>query len=412
MFRARTILSALVLVILAQAFQATVANAQSPPLWDRKAEGIIVRPIPGGGGTRFTIQPMFRVSAQPTSIPLDLSTLVEININGTTVDVLEFTLKTDPTGAAGCNTPCHEMGQVCVCLEGVICSCGTILVCDPPINASLVQGDEITVILRPAPDARPEISEGNDKRTLVWNGRPTVWERRVASIEKKPSATIRGGTDVQVAVGVIVNHDGVLNLDTELELRVNGRPAASGNADVDEYTWSSCAIVCKTSACGASGDSPSVNCQIDPEVGADTCWCNGNSVGTYVFKGVKHAPGDEITVILKPAPGSLPDLPRPVETKPAVKFRRGDANGDGTVNMADGVFTLSYRFSGTEAPACFDAADANDDGDVNIGDPIFLFGWLFLGGKAPPAPGPMRCGEDPTEDRLPEGEYEECGLTN
>lgn len=81
-------------------------------------------------------------------------------------------------------------------------------------------------------------------------------------------------------------------------------------------------------------------------------------------------------------------------------FRRGDANDDGTVDIADPVSTLSYLFSGGAAPSCEDAADANDDGDLDIGDPITSLTWLFLGGAEPPAPGPSECGPDPTQDAL------------
>ncbi len=416
MYHARKILSALVLVVLVQIVQASLVCAQAltAPLWDRKAEGIIIRPLSGSGGKRSSIQAMLRVSAQPTSVPLDLSTLVEIVVNGRTIDVLELAIKADPTGAAGCTTPCHEHGQVCVCVQGLLCGCGTILINTPPVNASLDPEDEISIILTPAPDAQPELSDGNDKRKLRWNGRPTVWERNLASIEKKPSASLRGGTDVQVEVGAIANHEGELNLDTDLELRVNGKPVAQGHSDFDDYVWASCSGACEGSVCASlnQGDAGAA-CQKDPEVGNDTCWCNFPSLGKHVFKGVKLAPDDEISVVLLPAPGALPDMPRPVETKPVpkVEFRRGDSSGNGKVEMADAIFTLGWQFLGSKAPRCQDAADVNDDGEVNIGDPIFLLTWLFLGGVAPPAPGPTKCGEDPTADRLPECEANVCALT-
>lgn len=83
-------------------------------------------------------------------------------------------------------------------------------------------------------------------------------------------------------------------------------------------------------------------------------------------------------------------------------FRRGDSDSNGTAELTDAVFTLNYLFSGGVAPACQDAADTNDDGAVDIGDPISLLGYLFLGSAPPPSPGPIACGQDPSEDELPD----------
>ncbi|MFN0060379.1 MAG: FG-GAP-like repeat-containing protein [Planctomycetota bacterium] len=86
---------------------------------------------------------------------------------------------------------------------------------------------------------------------------------------------------------------------------------------------------------------------------------------------------------------------------PQPQFRRGDANQDATVNIADAISILGYLFSGGLSPACFDVADANDDGTVNIADGITLLAYLFSGSGPTPAPGPITCGPDPTSDALP-----------
>lgn len=74
-------------------------------------------------------------------------------------------------------------------------------------------------------------------------------------------------------------------------------------------------------------------------------------------------------------------------------FVRGDANADGTIDITDCVFLLSYFFVGGPAPPCDDAADVNNDGFLNIADPIYKLSWLFLGGPA--LPPPNVCGPDP-----------------
>jgi hypothetical protein len=92
----------------------------------------------------------------------------------------------------------------------------------------------------------------------------------------------------------------------------------------------------------------------------------------------------------------------------AADFIRGDANQDGSTNIADTLATLGCLFLGERCAPCADAADANDDGAVNIADATFTLAFLFLGGKAPPAPGPRGCGADPTLDRFADCEHAAC----
>ncbi len=91
----------------------------------------------------------------------------------------------------------------------------------------------------------------------------------------------------------------------------------------------------------------------------------------------------------------------------ATGFRRGDANGDGVVDIADPLFLEAELFAGGSASPCRDASDANDDGFVDIADDITILSYLFIGGATPPAPGPLSCGADPTDsDPLDCGAYD------
>jgi hypothetical protein len=81
-------------------------------------------------------------------------------------------------------------------------------------------------------------------------------------------------------------------------------------------------------------------------------------------------------------------------------FRRGDATGDGKLDLSDPVTILSFLFQGGGAVPCAEAADANDDGAVNLSDPIAILNMLFLGAGPLPPPGPRSCGPDPTPDLL------------
>ena len=87
--------------------------------------------------------------------------------------------------------------------------------------------------------------------------------------------------------------------------------------------------------------------------------------------------------------------PRP-STGP--RFVRGEANGDGAVDLSDALKVLFVLFTGAPTD-CEDALDADDQGDLNVVDAVYLLEYLFQGGPAPPAPFPA-AGEDPTGDDL------------
>jgi VCBS repeat protein len=83
---------------------------------------------------------------------------------------------------------------------------------------------------------------------------------------------------------------------------------------------------------------------------------------------------------------------------PLAPFVRGDANGDGAVDLSDPIRILFALFASEWLP-CDDAADADDSGFLDLADPVRLLAHLFLGGAAPPAPGPD-CGAETTLDPL------------
>jgi ELWxxDGT repeat protein len=85
----------------------------------------------------------------------------------------------------------------------------------------------------------------------------------------------------------------------------------------------------------------------------------------------------------------------------APSFLRGDANGDGLIDISDPVSTLGWLFLGSAAPACAAAANPNGDAEVDISDATYLLGHLFLGGPAPLAPFPgCGSGELPSDAGL------------
>jgi PKD repeat protein len=104
------------------------------------------------------------------------------------------------------------------------------------------------------------------------------------------------------------------------------------------------------------------------------------------------SPGDGIVSLL--VGGELvvtytdPDMPsracnRTLEVDSAGSYVPGDANGDGSIDLADAVYLVNYLFIGGPAPDPLDAGDANCDGEVDIADAVYLVNYLFIGGPPP-----------------------------
>ena len=129
---------------------------------------------------------------------------------------------------------------------------------------------------------------------------------------------------------------------------------------------------------------------IYPFLGDDRILISDISNGLFVLE-LTDLDGDDDGVI----DGCEPEL-----------FIRGEINGDGSLDIADVIYSLDYLF-GEITLSCQDAADTNDDGLLNIADPISLLGFLFSGNAVPPAPFPD-CGADPTDDLLECQSSENC----
>lgn len=80
-------------------------------------------------------------------------------------------------------------------------------------------------------------------------------------------------------------------------------------------------------------------------------------------------------------------------------FVRGEANRDGSLDVADAITILLYLYAGSVQTTCPDALDADDDGEVRMADAVYLVRFLFLAGPVPPYPYPEEA-DDPTADLL------------
>jgi hypothetical protein len=292
------------------------AAAQTP--WNRDLQTLAVLPDPAGG---YTVQAVWTADVEATSTPLDLSTEVALRVNGTEIASSSFVLQVDAGSGFGCESGppctgscgsgtldgealtlfCYEDGECTVTFCD--CDCGTWIVADfgpQPVTP----GDEIMVILRPAPGALPDTDTADDQLMTTFHDRAIGWNRGIEAVSLLSTPT--GAYDIQVAGSVgWESPTTYLNLDMTVELQVNGVPLSSQNVPaavdgiLDQTCWEN--------GCGSTcGNVNGVPRTCDPYLWWD-CACVGGWI--TIFPGVSLSPSDEIMVLLRPAPGALPELP-------------------------------------------------------------------------------------------------------
>jgi hypothetical protein len=87
------------------------------------------------------------------------------------------------------------------------------------------------------------------------------------------------------------------------------------------------------------------------------------------------------------------------------RFRRGDHDGSGLVDITDPLNLLSFLFLGQTPPICQDASDGDNSAALDISDALNVLGFLFLGSFPlnDTPPGPNTCGLDPNMPVDPDG---------
>ena len=65
---------------------------------------------------------------------------------------------------------------------------------------------------------------------------------------------------------------------------------------------------------------------------------------------------------------------------------RGDANGDGVIDISDVVYLINYLFIHGPAPVPLAAGDATCGGEVDVADVVYLINYLFVSGPPPCEP--------------------------
>jgi hypothetical protein len=64
-------------------------------------------------------------------------------------------------------------------------------------------------------------------------------------------------------------------------------------------------------------------------------------------------------------------------------FLRGDANADGTVDLADVVYLVNYLYINGPAPVPTEAGNANCDEKIDVRDVVYLINYLLRDGPVP-----------------------------
>jgi hypothetical protein len=65
------------------------------------------------------------------------------------------------------------------------------------------------------------------------------------------------------------------------------------------------------------------------------------------------------------------------------EYIHGDANGNGSIDLGDVVYLITYLYKGGPVPLPFEAGDATCDGMVNLGDVVYLITYLYRAGPPP-----------------------------
>jgi hypothetical protein len=263
--------------------------------------------------------------SDPQSVPLDLTTEVELSINGTVVASGVHVVGGDPGSGF-----CTDGGGACggswgtgaiagqsaslLCLEvgpcpvgGCDCHCAFPMITSPFPSQPLEPGDEIMVILRPAPGAMPEPNTADDVLLFDYEGDPVMWNRIIVSADVDE---VPGGPGLfEVSAAGVVNYSGLLrfadaageiHLSMDALLQVNGTVVASTPIPFDPLPW--------FNTCGCTNVCGMVNgAQLLCQDWGGNCLCEGTWGCT--FPPTPLGVGDEIMVLLRPAPGALPELP-------------------------------------------------------------------------------------------------------
>ncbi len=98
------------------------------------------------------------------------------------------------------------------------------------------------------------------------------------------------------------------------------------------------------------------------------------------FLAVRATPNYWFSIDLEPGQGRLLRF-RQCHYCPGCIF--GDADGNGSISVADATFIINYIFASGPAPQPIQSGDAACDGGVTVADAVYLINFIFSGGPPP-----------------------------
>lgn len=256
----------------------------------------------------------------------DHSAEIVVLVNGTqvgsTVQTAIQQFSTDCGIAVGCGTGgCGtwdtgiELVEAICRQEGsggtVECFCGPLFITPlPPFSPQ--PGDQITVTLLPTPGALPDADTSNDSWTWIFDGPVPGPNRSIQAVEILDDPS--GGSLVRVDIHHEAGPTAVaIPFGTEIEVLVNGAPATTVQHPYQlEPDFGSCAgpLACINPDTCALWTSPAAS-----TVGGTCLFSDGQlqCACTLAWQADVPVPpllpGDVVTVLLRPVPGAVPDLP-------------------------------------------------------------------------------------------------------
>jgi hypothetical protein len=191
--------------------------------------------------------------------------------------------------------------------EGAVCECASPALEFALPMVPLQPEDEIMVLLRPAPGALPDSDPSDDIRILAFGS----WNRTLESFDVEPDPAGPGSIiRANLRVQLFEQNSLPLPMDTRVTFEQNGS-VVGDEIMVILMPAPGAQPFCAPASCGAGVCGQADVNGVGNDMFCDPVECDCRLLGLSVEipTPAPVPPGDEIVVILRPAPGALPELP-------------------------------------------------------------------------------------------------------
>jgi hypothetical protein len=357
------------------------ALGQSAPEWNRRAEALAVYPDPGDPSGPARIFVVWSIGSSNLSAPVDMTTELVFALDGTVIDSFTIPASAGPNfnecldgndcGAAECGDGDYGGNGVtfhCITediIQGITdCACKETSPPEWPDFPLAIPGG-VSCSLVPGGGGVTETRRDDDTILVDYDGEPIYWARGIEAVSARPTPGAPAGfVDIEVR-GYAEWHGqpNGLALDMIVDLvDRNGRVIAS--EFVPGFGRSNDPTACGGVGCGGLcgfWNGLQVDCSQSHIFAA--CVCGGGWLAA--FPGIDGDGIDGVlAVVLRPAPGALPELPGFGDDDERYVGCDGDLNYDGVIDQADlGILLASF---GVDAGGDIDGDGDTDQADLGI----------------------------------------------